>query len=139
MIVFNLVCKECASEFEGWFDSSAEFEKQKNKKIINCPSCDSSIIKKTLMAPNLSVKTNSKKNNTKKKIIANDIKKYKKIIEKNFDYVGSDFTEEAKKMKYGEVDERPIYGEANQEQTKELIEEDISIVPLPLSSNKKSN
>ena len=91
------------------------------------------------MAPNLSIKTNSKKINNQKKIIANNIKKYKKIIEKNFDYVGDNFTEEAKKMKYGEVNERPIYGEANHEQTKELIEEEISIVPLPWSSSKKTN
>jgi hypothetical protein len=139
VIVFNLICKECSFEFEGWFDSSKDFDKQKSKKIINCPSCNSLLIKKSLMAPNLSIKTNSKKINNQKKIIANNIKKYKKIIEKNFDYVGDNFTEEAKKMKYGEVNERPIYGEANHEQTKELIEEEISIVPLPWSSSKKTN
>ena len=72
-------------------------------------------------------------------IIAQLIKKYKKIIEKNFDYVGDNFTEEAKKIKYGEIEERPIYGEANLEQTKELIEEEISFTPLPWSPNKKTN
>ncbi len=89
--------------------------------------------------PNVSKKTNSKKIKANKKTVINKINKYKKIIEKNFDYVGDNFTEEAKKMKYGEIDERPIYGEANVEQTKELLEEEISVVPLPWTPSKKSN
>ena len=140
MIVFNLICNDCNVKFEGWFDSSSEFEKQKRKKIINCPNCDSHLIKKYLMAPNLSSKSNSKlKVLANKKTVANDIKKYKKIVEKNFDYVGDNFTEEAKKMKYGEINERPIYGEASLKETKELIEEEINIVPLPWTNIKKIN
>jgi len=61
------------------------------------------------------------------------------MIENNFDYVGDNFTEEAKKMKYGEIDERPIYGEASLDQTTELLDEEIKIVPLPWSSSKKTN
>ena len=91
------------------------------------------------MAPNLSSKSNINKTPKFKKAMVNDIKKYKKIIEKNFDYVGENFTEEAKKMKYGEIDERPIYGEATLEQTKELFDEDIRVAPLPWSSTKKIN
>ena len=90
------------------------------------------------MAPNLSKKNNSKKIKIKKAMI-NDIKKYKKIIEKNFDYAGDNFTEEAKKIKYGETEDRPIYGEASMEQTKELMEEEIPVVPLPWTSSKKTN
>ncbi len=139
MIVFNLVCKDCSLEFEGWFDNSKEFEKQRKKGDIFCPSCNSIAINKSLMTPNLPKKSNSKKIEKKKKTMANNIKKYKKIIEKNFDYVGDNFSEEAKKMKYGEINERPIYGEANIEQTKELIEEEISVVPLPWTPSKKTN
>ena len=91
------------------------------------------------MAPNLPTKSNSAKENKIKKAMINDIKKYKKIVEKNFDYVGDQFTEEAKKMKYGEKKERPIYGEATIEQTKELAEEEISVVPLPWAPTKKTN
>tara|TARA_Y100001970_G_C14206671_1_gene844474 strand:+ start:1094 stop:1510 length:417 start_codon:yes stop_codon:yes gene_type:complete len=138
MIVFNLICKECNFEFEGWFDNSIEFTKQNKKNMVDCPSCNSHNIKKSLMTPNLNKKTNSKKISNTKTVI-NKIEKYKKIIEKNFDYVGSEFTEEAKKMKYGEIKERPIYGEASIEQTKELIEEEIDAVPLPWTSSKKSN
>ena len=91
------------------------------------------------MSPNLSKKSNAKKPIKNKKTVINNIKKYKKIIEKNFDYVGSNFTEEAKKMKYGEIDERPIYGEASLDQTKELLDEEISVVPLPWTPSKKTN
>ncbi len=139
MIVFDLICHKCNYEFEGWFDNSKEFQKQKRKNLINCPSCNSHSIQKSLMTPNLSKKTNSKNTKQTKKTVINKINKYKKIIEKNYDYVGDNFTEEAKKMKYGEIKERPIYGEANIEQTKELLEEEISIVPLPWTPSKKSN
>ena len=60
------------------------------------------------------------------------------MVEKNFDYLGDKFSEEAKKIKYGESIDRPIYGEATLEQTKELIDEEIDITPLPFST-KKSN
>lgn len=138
MIVFNLICSKCEYEFEGWFDSSSVFESQKKRKLINCPNCESSKIKKTLVAPNVGKKSNSKKT-TNKKTIASNINKIKKIVEDNFDYVGDQFTEEAKKIKYGETEDRPIYGEATIEQTKELIDEDISITPLPFQSSKKNN
>ena len=138
MIVFNLICSKCEYEFEGWFDNSSAFESQKKRKLINCPNCESSKIKKTLVAPNVGKKSNSKKT-TNKKTIASNINKIKKIVEENFDYVGDKFTEEAKKIKYGETEDRPIYGEATIEQTKELIDEDISVTPLPFQSSKKNN
>ena len=71
-----------------------------------------------------------------KKTVASNISKLKKIIEKNFDYVGDKFYDEAKKIKYGEAEDRSIYGEASLEQTKVLIEEDIDVTPLPFSSKK---
>ncbi len=139
MIVFNLICNDCSTEFEGWFESSKDFEKQKRKKFLSCPTCNSLEINKSLMSPNISKKSNSKKESKRKKAMINSIKKYKKIIEKNFDYVGDNFTEEAKQMKYGEKEERPIYGEATLDQTKELAEEEIEVVPLPWSIDKKTN
>ena len=71
MIVFNLICKTCLIEFEGWFENNSEFESQKRKKIINCPSCNSISVKKTLMAPNLSNKSNAKKE-AKKTILTSE-------------------------------------------------------------------
>ena len=138
MIVFNLVCSECEYPFEGWFDDTKSFNNQKKRKLINCPNCESSNVSKTLAAPNVSKKSNSKPAKNKK-TLASNIKKIQKIVEKNFDYVGDNFFEEAKKIKYGETKDRPIYGEATIEETKELIEEEINITPLPFQSNKKNN
>ena len=138
MIVFNLICDDCEFQFEGWFDNTSAFKNQKRRKLINCPNCEGSNINKALMAPNVGKKSNSKilKN---KKTLANNIKKIKKVVEENFDYVGDQFTDEAKKIKYGETKDRPIYGEAAIEQTKELIEEEINVTPLPFQSSKKNN
>ena len=138
MIVFNLVCKDCSLEFEGWFDNAADFKSQKRRKFISCPNCERSNIKKAPVAPNVAKKSNSKILKIKK-TLANNIKKIKKIVEENFDYVGDQFTDEAKKIKYGETNDRPIYGEATIEQTKELIEEEINVTPLPFQSSKKNN
>tara|TARA_A100001011_G_scaffold78080_1_gene80504 strand:+ start:153 stop:566 length:414 start_codon:yes stop_codon:yes gene_type:complete len=135
MIVFNLNCSDCTFSFEGWFENTKNYDKQIRKGLLSCPSCNSTQIKKGLMAPNLSKKSNSKISKSNKSIASN-VKKLKTIIEKEFDYVGDKFTEEAKKIKYGEVKERPIYGEASIEQTKELIDEDIDVLPLPFLSKK---
>ena len=135
MIVFNLNCSDCAFSFEGWFENTKDYNKQIRKGLLNCPSCNSTQIKKGLMAPNVSKKSNAKISKTNKSIASN-VKKLKKIIEKEFEYVGDKFTEEAKKIKYGEVKERAISGEASIEQTKELIDEDIDVLPLPFSTKK---
>ena len=66
MIIFNLECKLCGVNFEGWFEDTAEFEKQKIQKIINCPSCNSSSITKALMTPNVSKKATLKIKKLKK-------------------------------------------------------------------------
>ena len=135
MIVFNLNCSDCASSFEGWFENTKDYNKQIRKGLLTCPSCNSTEIKKGLMAPNLSKKSNSKISK-RNKSIASNVKKLKKIIEKEFDYVGDKFTDEAKKIKYGEAKDRAIYGEASVEQTKELIDEDIDVLQLPFSTKK---
>lgn len=137
MIVFNLKCNN-NHEFETWFSDSNEYNKQLIQKIILCPYCNSSSVSKSIMAPNVAKKSNTKKIKRKTAMI-NSIKKYKKIVEENFDYVGDSFTEEAKKIKYGEIKDRPIYGEADLDQTKELIKEEIPFTPLPWTPSKKTN
>ena len=137
MIVFNLTCSGCSFSFEGWFENTKDYNKQIKQGLVCCPSCNSIQIKKGLMAPNVAKKSNTKISK-RNKSIASNVKKLKKIVEKEFDYVGDKFTEEAKKIKYGEVKERAIYGEASIEQTQELLDEDIQVLPLPFST-KKSN
>ena len=116
MIKFDLIC-ENQHIFEASFDDSKSFEKQKRKKQIECPFCNSSKISKSVMAPNISDKSTSsaKINREKKKLFSNYNKQLNKIkseIEKNFTYVGKKFPEEARKIHYGEVSDKPIYGEA---------------------------
>ena len=135
MCIRDSNCSDCDSYFEGWFENTKDYNKQIKKGLITCPSCNSIQIKKGLMAPNVAKKSNSKISK-RIKSIASNVKRLKKIIEKEFDYVGDKFAEEAKKIKYGEVEERAIYGEASIEQTKELIDEDIDVLPLPFSTKK---
>tara|TARA_B100000927_G_scaffold249931_1_gene214170 strand:- start:103 stop:516 length:414 start_codon:yes stop_codon:yes gene_type:complete len=135
MIIFNLNCIDCSFSFEGWFENTKDYNKQIKQGLVSCPTCNSIKIKKGLMAPNVAQKSNRKSSKINKSIASN-VKRLKKIIEKEFDYVGDKFTEEAKKIKYGEAKERAIYGEASIEQTNELIDEDIDVVPLPFSTKK---
>ena len=71
MIVFTLKCKDCSYEFEAWFSNSKEFEKQQKKSLISCPDCNSSLVIKSLMSPNVSKKSNSKVSKQKKTMINN--------------------------------------------------------------------
>ena len=94
------------------------------------------------MAPNISGKSTSsaKINREKKKLFSNYNKQLNKIkseIEKNFTYVGKKFPEEARKIHYGEAKDKPIYGEATEKESQELVDEGIGLVRLPFS--KKEN
>jgi len=57
MIKYNLLCK-CGKTFESWFSSSSEFDSLCKRKFIKCIYCESSSVKKTVMAPNLTSKSN---------------------------------------------------------------------------------
>ena len=142
MIKFDLIC-ENQHIFEASFDDSNSFEKQKRKKQIECPLCNSSTISKSVMAPNISGKSTSsaKINREKKKLFSNYNKQLNKIkseIEKNFTYVGKKFPEEARKIHYGEAKDKPIYGEATEKESQELVDEGIALVRLPFSKKEKN-
>ena len=131
MIKYNLIC-ECGETFQSWFSSSSEFDSLCKKKLVKCIYCESSSIKKMVMAPNLTSKSNkiSKKNklerNVKKQLI--NLRKY---IEKNCDNVGENFTQEARNIHYDKKTSRGIYGKATPEETSELLEEGIEIATIP--------
>ena len=139
MILFDLCC-ENEHVFEAWFASSSQYEAQKKKRLINCPICNSSKIKKALMAPNL--KGTKKETTTSSQKVLNDetvikeFKTFKKYVEKNTIDVGKNFTEEARKMYYGESTLKPIRGDTSQKQAKELLDEGIPIARLPWSSRE---
>ena len=136
MILFDLKCDK-NHKFEAWFASSSNYEEQLKNKMIVCPYCNSTNIEKALMAPNINTKSISKniiknsKSKSSKKNLENQIKRFRKYIEKNTDNVGKNFAEEARKIYYGETKSRPIRGESTEKETQELAEEGIPFSKLP--------
>ena len=134
MIKYILKCQN-SHEFESWFSSSEEFDKLNKKKLLECIYCSSKNIDKSIMAPMV---TNSKNKDLQFDIINNDLnyKKNKllqirKYIEKNFDYVGKDFSKKVREVYYDKKNKKAIYGTATIEEKKELAEEGIEILSLP--------
>ena len=131
MIKYNLICK-CGKVFESWFSSSKEFDNLNKKKLINCIYCDSTKIRKSVMAPNLSSKSNKKIKNTKlEKNIKKQLLNIRKYIEKNCKDVGDNFTQEARSIHYDNKKSKGIYGKASPEETAELKEEGIDVTTIP--------
>ena len=131
MIKYNLTCK-CGEVFESWFSSSHEYDTLRKKNLIKCIYCDSSLIKKSVMAPNLPSKSNKISKKTK---FTKDIKKqlldFRRYIENNCKNVGENFSREARSIHYEKKNSRGIYGKATPEETSELIEEGIEVVTIP--------
>ena len=131
MIKYNLICK-CTKTFESWFSSSIEFDLLLKKKIIKCIYCDSSSVKKTVMAPNLCSKSNKISKKTKfEKNIKKQLLDFRKYIEKNCKNVGDNFTREARNIHYDKKSSKGIYGKATKEETSELLEEGIEVATIP--------
>jgi hypothetical protein len=135
LIVYNLVCTD-GHAFEGWFRDSAAFEEQSRTSKLVCPSCESPQVSKAPMAPALS--GTKKGNSTGAPSAPEELRKMRqfvsglrKHITDNADYVGKKFPEEARKIHYGEAEERHIYGEATLKDVKELVEEGVDVAPMP--------
>ena len=136
MIKYNLLCKKCELTFDSWFATSKEYDKLKNKKLINCHSCGSIKVEKNLMAPKLISKNFSLKNEKKDLVKSQKIKKtinaYQKFIKNNFDYVGENFDYEARSIHYNNKKKhKGIYGIASKRDLKELKEEGIDAQMVP--------
>ena len=131
MIVYALQCSE-GHGFEGWFRDGSAFDEQEIGGKLVCPVCDSHSVKKAMMAPALQgapAERNSAPEEIRKmRRFMTGLRKY---VEQNADYVGPKFPEEARKIHYGETEERQIYGEASLKEAKELIEEGVDVAPLP--------
>jgi hypothetical protein len=135
MIRFNLVC-DGHHQFEGWFSSNDDFDAQVEAGLVSCPVCDSVRVEKALMAP--SVSTARKKEaatrlamNTVQSAAMQQLRDAVKKIRENSEDVGKRFPEEARKIHYGEAEERGIIGQASLDEAKSLIEEGIGVAPLP--------
>ena len=131
MIKYNLTCK-CCGVFESWFLNSSEFDSLCKKKLIKCIYCESSLIKKSVMAPNLSSKSNKISTKTKlEKNIKKQLLNFRKYIEKNCRNVGDNFAREARSIHYEKKNSQGIYGKTTPEEASELIEEGIEVVTVP--------
>ena len=142
MIKYKLICKNCNLSFDSWFASSQEFEKLKDKKLLNCHNCNSKKVEKTLMAPKLINNSSNKlveKNNLKMKEINQKLKEYKKFIKNNFDDVGKNFAYEARSIHYGDKKKsKGIFGVASKNEIKELKDEGIDAEVIPWIEDKSN-
>ena len=135
MIKYRLICKDCETTFDSWFSSSKEYERLKKKDFINCHSCNSLSVEKTLMSPSVLMSKNVSKTDNliqKYKKTKNVIFKYQEFIKKNFEYVGKNFAYEARSLHYkNKKASKGIYGIATKEDLKELKEEGVETEIIP--------
>lgn len=136
MIKYSVRCGK-DHVFEAWFKDSATFDAQSKGGDIACPQCGNTRVVKAPMAPKIvksqqsaSVSHESRAREVAERILEAAIE-MRKEVEENCDYVGDQFADEARKIHYGEADERGIYGEASEEETQELDEEGIEVIKLP--------
>ncbi len=131
MIKYNLTCN-CGEMFESWFLNSSEFDTLRKKKLIKCIYCDSSLVKKSVMAPNLPSKSNKISKKTKiEKNIKKQLLDFRKYVERNCKNVGENFSREARNIHYEKKTSKGIYGKATPEEASELMEEGIEVVTIP--------
>lgn len=147
MIRYTLKCANDHS-FDSWFQSADAFASLQTNGLVECPDCGSTDVAKTLMAPTVQA--------SRKKAAApvpveqplsqppqdpreTALKELRDHVEKNSDYVGMQFADEARKMHEGEAPSRSIYGEAKIEDAKKLVEDGVPVAPLPFVPRNKTN
>lgn len=151
MIVFDLICPH-GHRFEGWFGSSDDFTSQQEQGLVSCPTCGSDEVTKAPMAPAVGKKGNQQRsarpseptgneggkglsNTPMTPEVAKAIEKLAKAQAKaleNSTWVGKDFVDQSRAMHYGERDHAAIHGEATLQEARELLDEGVSVAPLPL-------
>ena len=138
MKVLDLQCS-AQHQFEGWFASEDDFQGQLARGLVECPMCGDTAVAKKLSAPRLNLGAAQPQPQPKQEVMtAPDAKlqaawlKMVRHVMANTEDVGERFTEEARKIHYGESEERGIRGQASPEQRQELLEEGIGVLPLPI-------
>jgi hypothetical protein len=157
MIRYNLRC-ERGHAFESWFQSSSAYESQEKRKLVNCPSCGSAKVERAIMAPQIVSKkgrdsaapapaapapaptpstdvtapTSTPLMMAQERELRAKLRELRDHIVKNADNVGERFPNEARKMHYGDIEHRPIYGEASPDEARSLIDEGVEVSPLPV-------
>ena len=156
MIRYNLRC-ERGHVFESWFQSSSAYEAQEKRKLVNCPSCGSAKVERAIMAPQIVSNKKGRESAeaapapatttttevtapaastpllmAQERELRAKLKELREHIVKNADNVGERFPNEARKMHYGDIEHRPIYGDASPDEARALIEEGVEVTPLPV-------
>lgn len=138
MIVFDLICDE-EHQFEGWFRHSDDFESQVESGLLTCPVCGSDQVTKILSPSRLNF---GKMEKQAKELLSlqHDAKqlltRINQYINTHFEDVGTEFADEARKIYYGDSDERNIRGTASPEEAQDLYDEGIDVFPLLPSDDK---
>jgi len=144
MIVYSLKCAR-DHNFEVWFRDSSSYEVQAARRAVTCPECGSTKVSKAPMAPRLARGGTGEETPeaTQPQAAANaapagaammtrrSLEALRRQVESSCEYVGERFPEEARKIHYGEVERRDIYGEAKDEDAKALAEEGIEFHRIP--------
>jgi hypothetical protein len=158
VIRYALVCDRDHS-FETWFANSDAYDSQAKRGLVTCPVCGSPKVEKAIMAPRLGRtdgrasagesqpapasadaaapvpavedKTPVAMMSPQEHEFRSKLKELRDHLVKSSDYVGQKFPEEARKIHYGEIEHRSIYGEASPDEAKALHEEGIGFLPLP--------
>ena len=140
MIVFNLTCGN-DHRFEGWFASTADFERQQQATLLNCPLCGSTQVHKGLHAPYLNTgsmieaqqpEPQARGTSGQYANVNDEVTRFVEHLIANTEDVGNAFPEEARKIHYRESPDRKIRGQASTDEVQELREEGIEVVALPV-------
>jgi hypothetical protein len=146
----------CAHEhpFEGWFASEDDFQSQLERQLVECPMCGDKAVRKLPSAPRLNVSgarepaastpqapagANGGAQGTQAVTLQSMWLRAVQHVMANTVDVGDRFAEEARRIHYGEVEERPIRGQASPEDAKALQEEGIEVMSLPLPAAAKGH
>jgi len=145
MKVLDLACTN-SHVFEGWFGSEDDFQAQLARGLVECPMCGDTRVAKRLSAPRLNLGAQPPEPARKPKqdvmttadpaLQAQWLQMVRHVLA-NTEDVGERFAEEARRIHYGESEERNIRGQASPEETQALLEEGIGVLPLPIPNALK--
>ena len=127
MIVFDLRCQAGGEVFEGWFASCSDFSDQIERGLVQCQFCGSAVVEKAPMAPRVS---RSNALDASKALV--ELAELQTRLLSNSEWVGEELPETARAMHLGEMERRPVHGQASAEEARSLIDEGIPVLPLPL-------
>jgi len=133
MIRYALHC-DLAHEFEAWFGSSADYDDQSARGLVQCPVCGSTSVRKQIMAPAVAGTKKSAASDLAAQMqtmMMQAAREVRSHVEQNFDYVGDAFAKEARAIHEGRSEKREIYGEATPAEVKRLRDDGVPCAPLP--------